>query len=87
MNKIKRSVKLLQAAFNVLLREKKLFLFPVIATVLALVIALFFIAPVALYPTGHSYFPPRIGARWRIGWDTASTQFNCSKTSSHTSGR
>ena len=56
MNKIKRSVKLLQAAFVVLLREKKLFLFPFIATALALVIALFFIAPVALYPTGHSYF-------------------------------
>jgi hypothetical protein len=56
MNKIKRSIKLLQAAFAVLFSEQKLFLFPVIATVLALVIALFFIAPVALYPTGHSYF-------------------------------
>lgn len=56
MNKIKRSGKLLQAAFAVLFREKKLLLFPFIATGLALVVALFFIAPIALYPTGHSIF-------------------------------
>ncbi len=56
MNKIKRSKKLLKAAFQVLFREKKLLLFPVIATALALVVALFFIAPIVLYPTGHSYF-------------------------------
>ena len=55
MNKIKRSGKLLKAAFAVLFREKKLLLFPVIASALALVIALFFITPVALYPTGHPY--------------------------------
>jgi hypothetical protein len=56
MNKIKRSGKLLKAAFAVLFREKKLLLFPFIATGLALVIALFFIAPIAFYPTGHSCF-------------------------------
>ena len=56
MNKIKRSGKLLRAAFAVLLREKKLLLFPLIATVLAMVAALFFLAPIVLYPTGHSYF-------------------------------
>lgn len=56
MNKIKRSGKLLKAAFAVLFREKKLLLFPFIATGLALVVMLFFIAPVALYPTGNSYF-------------------------------
>ena len=56
MNKIKRSGKLLQAAFAVLFREKKLLLFPLIATVLAGVVALFFVAPIAFYPTGHSYF-------------------------------
>jgi hypothetical protein len=56
MNKIKRSGKLLRAAFAVLLREKKLLLFPMIATGLALVAALFFIVPIVLYPTGHSYF-------------------------------
>ena len=55
MNKIKRSLKLLQAAFAVLFREKKLLLFPLIASVLALVLAIFFIAPIALQPTGYSY--------------------------------
>jgi len=55
MNKIKRSGRLLKASFAVLFHEKKLLLFPLIATVLAAVMALFFIAPIALYPTGHSY--------------------------------
>lgn len=56
MNKVKRSGKLLKAAFAVLVREKKLLLFPLIASAMALVVALFFLMPVALYPTGHSYF-------------------------------
>jgi hypothetical protein len=56
MNKIRRSKKLLKAAFAVLFREKKLLLFPVITTVLAAVVALFFIAPIAFYPTGHPLF-------------------------------
>lgn len=53
MNKIQRSGKLLKAAFAVLLREKKLLLFPLIATAFVLVMALFFIVPVICYPTGH----------------------------------
>jgi hypothetical protein len=56
MNKFKRSGKLLKASFAVLLREKKLLLFPVIATMLAAVVALFFIAPIVFYPTGHPIF-------------------------------
>ena len=56
MNKIKRSGRLLRASFAVLFREKKLLLFPLIATMLATVVALFFIMPVVLYPTWHSYF-------------------------------
>ena len=56
MNKIKRSGKLLKAAFAVLLRERKLLLFPIVATGFALVIAMFFIAPIVFYPTGHSCF-------------------------------
>jgi hypothetical protein len=55
MNKIKRSGKLLKASFAVLFREKKLLLFPLIATALAAVVALFFIAPIVLQPTGFSY--------------------------------
>ncbi len=56
MNKIKRSSRLLKASFAVLFREKKLLLFPFITIALAIIIALFYIAPIALYPTGHSYF-------------------------------
>jgi len=56
MNKIKRSGKLLKAAFAVLFREKKLLLFPMLATALALVVAVFFLAPVVFYPTGHPVF-------------------------------
>jgi hypothetical protein len=55
MNKINRSGKLLKAAFDALFREKKLLLFPFIATGLALVVMMFFLAPIAFYPTGHSY--------------------------------
>jgi hypothetical protein len=55
MNKIKRSGRLLKASFAVLFREKKLLLFPLIGTGLAVVVALFFFAPIALYPTGHPY--------------------------------
>jgi hypothetical protein len=55
MNKIKRSGRLLKASFAVLFREKKLLLFPFIATGLAAVVALFFIAPIVLQPTGFSY--------------------------------
>jgi len=54
MNKIKRSGKLLKAAFVVLFREKKLVLFPFIATTMAVAVAAFFIVPIVLYPTGHS---------------------------------
>jgi uncharacterized membrane protein YeaQ/YmgE (transglycosylase-associated protein family) len=56
MNKIKRSGKLLKAAFAVLLREKKLLLFPFVATGLAAVVAVFFMTPILFYPTGHSIF-------------------------------
>ena len=55
MNKIKRSSKLLKAAFAVLFREKKLLLFPLMASVLTVAVALFFVAPIALQPTGYSY--------------------------------
>ena len=55
MNKIKRSMRLLQASFGVLRREKKLFLFPFIGSMLAIVALLFFVTPILLYPTGHPY--------------------------------
>jgi hypothetical protein len=55
MNKIKRSFHLLKTSFAILLREKKLLLFPFINSGVALAVALFFIGPVVLYPTGHPY--------------------------------
>jgi hypothetical protein len=63
MNKIRRSEKLLKAAFAVLFREKKLLLFPIIASCITLAFALFFFAPIAFYPTGHSYFS---AAHWHM---------------------
>ncbi len=56
MNRFKRSGRVMTAALTALRREKKLLLFPVIAFGLTLVIVLFFLGPVLLYPTGHSYF-------------------------------
>jgi hypothetical protein len=72
MNKIKRSGRLLKAAFAVLFREKKLLLFPAIATGLAGVAALFFIVPIVLYPTGHSFFS---AAHWRALAELAAPWF------------
>jgi len=46
----------LKAAFAVLFREKKLLLFPFIISAVAVVMAVFFLTPVAFYPTGHSCF-------------------------------
>jgi len=63
MNKINRSVRLLKTAFVVLFREKKLLLFPLVASGLALVVAMFFFAPIALYPSGHPYLS---GAHWSV---------------------
>ncbi|HEY4417300.1 MAG TPA: DUF6159 family protein [Verrucomicrobiae bacterium] len=63
MKKIDRSLRLLKAAFAVLFREKKLLLFPIIATGLALVVALFFIIPIALYPNGQ---PLLSSAHWSV---------------------
>ncbi|HEY3760425.1 MAG TPA: DUF6159 family protein [Verrucomicrobiae bacterium] len=56
MNKFKRSARLFKTAFTILFREKKLLLFPFIASGFAFVAALFFITPIVLYPTGHPYF-------------------------------
>jgi hypothetical protein len=73
MNKIKRSKKLLKAAFAVLFREKKLLLFPIIATGLALIVALFYFAPIAFYPTGHPYFST---AHWSAIGERISQSFS-----------
>ena len=63
MNKINRSLRLLKTAFVILFREKRLLLFPFIASGLALIVAMFFMAPIALYPSGHPYFS---AAHWSV---------------------
>src|SRR5882672_6167254 len=73
MNKIKRSEKLVKAAFAVLFHEKKLLLFPIIATGLALIVALFYFAPITFYPTGHSYFST---AHWGVIGERISQSFS-----------
>jgi Family of unknown function (DUF6159) len=73
MNKIKRSICLLKTAFVILFREKKLLLFPLIASGLAIVVALFFITPIALYPSGHSYLS---AAHWAVIGDRISQAFS-----------
>ena len=80
MNKIKRSIHLLKTALAVLLREKKLLLFPLIATGVALVVATFFFAPVALYPTGHSYLS---AAHWSAIGERVSQIFPSHRPATH----
>ena len=58
MNRFKRSWLLLKASLRVIFQNKKLLLFPVIISVLTLGIVVFFLAPVALQPTGYSYTQP-----------------------------
>lgn len=77
MNKIKRSGKLLKAAFAILFREKKLLIFPIIASALVMAVALFFIVPIVLYPTGHSVFTAE---HWNALGDRAGHWFNLKST-------
>jgi len=56
--KFNRSWKLLASSFQVIGRQPKLLLFPLVTFVCTVVIALFFIAPAALFPTGHALNQP-----------------------------
>ena len=82
MNKIKRSGKLLKAAFAVLFREKKLLLFPLVTSALVLVVAVFFIMPIIFYPTGHSVFTAE---HWSALGNKATHWFNLATAQRHTS--
>ncbi len=55
MSKFQATWKLVRQSLVVLKREKKLLFFPVVTSVLTLFIFLFFLAPIALQPTGYSY--------------------------------
>ena len=58
MNKFERSWLLLKTSLRVMFQNKKLLIFPMVISVLTLGIVLFFLAPVALRPTGYSYTQP-----------------------------
>ena len=53
MSKFQRSWALLKCSFQVIFENKRLLLFPVILALLMIVMAVFFLAPVVLWPTGH----------------------------------
>lgn len=59
----KRSWHLIQASVSILQRHPKFLVFPVVTTFFTAVILLFFIAPVALRPTGYPYSDAR---HWEV---------------------
>jgi hypothetical protein len=52
--KFARSWALFTSTYHVMRRHPRLLLFPVVTTACTVVIAIFFLAPTVLYPTGHS---------------------------------
>src|SRR5262245_50897479 len=55
MSKFERSWLLFKSSLLIIARNKQLLVFPIVIFALTILIALFFIAPVALQPTGHSF--------------------------------
>lgn len=80
MTKTQRSIRLLKTACAILLREKKLLAFPLVSFGLGLIVMLFFVAPIALYPTGHSYTS---AAHWSVIGGRISEAFTPAHNSGH----
>src|SRR5438874_2290722 len=55
MNKFQRSWALMKGSLSVIGRNKELLVFPIVVFTCTAAIALFFLAPPLLRPTGHSY--------------------------------
>src|SRR5215510_8055260 len=55
MGQFTRSWLLFKSSISVIARNKTLLLFPVVISVLTVIIILFFVAPALLWPTGHAY--------------------------------
>src|SRR4029077_1717407 len=68
MNRFERSWRLFTSSVTVIFRNKELLIFPIFITLSTLVILLFFFAPAALWPTGHSYASPE-------HWKTLANKF------------
>jgi hypothetical protein len=47
---------LFKSSMNVILMNKELLIFPIVTSIATVAMLLFFFAPAALWPTGHSYF-------------------------------
>jgi hypothetical protein len=62
MNRIERSWHLFKSSLMVIIRNKQLLIFPIVTSIATVIIWLFFFAPAALYPTGHSYLS---GEHWQ----------------------
>jgi hypothetical protein len=62
MSKFKRSWALMKCSFQVIFENKTLLVFPIILFLLTFVMAVFFLAPVVLWPTGHGLAD---GAHWQ----------------------
>jgi hypothetical protein len=61
MNRFERSWSLFKSSLLVIIRNKQLLVFPIFISAATAVIILFFFAPAALWPTGHSYLS---GEHW-----------------------
>ena len=55
MNRFERSWLLFRSSLMVIARNKELLIFPIFISIASAVILLFFLAPAALWPTGHSF--------------------------------
>src|SRR5262245_39779264 len=55
MNKLERSWSLFKSSVTVIGQNKRLLIFPIVTFLFTIIIALFFLAPAVLWPTGHSY--------------------------------
>src|SRR5579859_4599637 len=91
MSKFTRSWLLFKSSISVIARNKELLVFPIVISVLSVVIILFFVAPVALWPTGHSYTSlehwQAIGSTFfTVSDNAASTHMGRTASFSHTGG-
>ena len=79
MSRFQRSWELFKCSVHVIGANRKLLLFPIIITLLMFVIAAFFIAPIALWQTGHGYTEmahwKTVAGRW-VAWDAGGKNLN-----------
>lgn len=72
MKQYKVGLRLFRCAFDVIIVNKKLLLFPIIITMLTAIFALFFVVPIALWHSGYSYSESAhwlaVAGRW-LWWD------------------